>query len=213
MKKANRPIESPDLPQQLETTELNTLEDASEIEMVQIDIIAPGIEAEHVRFQESYIKGVHFDAAKLPHSSWVDVIFENCDLSNVKLTNTQMNRVEFRNCKLVGTDFDRADLRDVRMIDCQAPYTLFNLTNMQDVAFSDCLLKSANFIESEFFNVQFGSSTIDDVQFTGTSLKDVDLSNCELRQIHIQKEDIEGAIVSADQAISLIELFGVTVKD
>ncbi|MFC0015418.1 MULTISPECIES: pentapeptide repeat-containing protein [Allobacillus] len=213
MKKRNRPIESPDLPKQLETTNMSTLEDASEIEMLRVESVAPGLEAEHVRFREVYIKGVHFDYAKLPHSSWVDVTFENCDLSNVKLTNVQMNRVEFRNCKLVGTDFDRADLRDVRMIDCQAPYTLFNLANMQDVSFNDCLLKSANFIESEFFNVQFGSSTIDDVQFTGTSLKDVDLSNCELRQIHIQKEDIQGAIVSAEQAISLIELFGVTVKD
>ena len=213
MQKNNRPIEKPDLPNQLDQKGLDTIESHSLIEMTQIHLITESVTAEHVRFREVHLKGVHFDEVNLPFSSWVDVIFENCDLSNIEMNEARMNRVEFRNCKLAGTNFDRAELQDVQFINCQAPYALYNLAKLNDVRFTDCLLKSANFIDANFSNVQFGKSTIDGVQFTGTSLKNVDLSECELRQIHMEKEDLQGAIVSADQAVSLIELFGVRVKD
>ncbi|MBU6081269.1 pentapeptide repeat-containing protein [Allobacillus halotolerans] len=213
MRNKDRRIEQPDLPEKLDQRELTTIEEHSLIETAQIRSIAGPVTANHVRFREVHLKGIHFDEVNLPSSSWVDVIFENCDLSNIEMNEARMNRVEFRNCKLAGTNFDRAELQDVRFVNCQAPYALFNLAKMYDVRFNDCLLKSANFIDANFSNVQFGKSIMDDVQFTGTSLKNVDLSECELRQIHVEKEDLQGAIVSADQAVSLIELFGVHVKD
>lgn len=212
MKKKIRAIHSPDLPEDLETLEINELEDGAVYEIGRIESAIGTMSAKNIQFSEVHVKGVNFGESHLPFSSWVDVVFEKCDLSNVKLNGARFNRVEFRECKLVGTDFDEAVMRDVQFIDCPAPYSLFNLTELCDVRFDLCLLKEANFIGAALDNVQFGTSTIQEVQFSDTSLKNVDLSQCQFTFIHIKEDDLRGAIISPEQAASLIEVFGLIVK-
>jgi uncharacterized protein YjbI with pentapeptide repeats len=212
LKKKIRIIHSPDLPGDLETLEINELSDGSSYELGRIESSIGKMNAKNVQFSEVHIKGVNFEESHLPFSSWADVIFEKCDLSNVKLNGGRFNRVEFRECKLVGADFEEAVMRDVQFIDCPAPYSLFSLTELMDVRFTNCLLKEANFIEATLDNLQFGNSTIQEVQFSGTSLKSVDLSECQFTYFHVKEEDLRGAIISPEQAAALIEVFGLEVK-
>lgn len=212
MNKEKRKIQTPDLPENLESLVISHVTNRSSYEMGRIESLMGPVEAKHVRFDEIHVKNVNFEEAYLPFSSWTDVLFERCDLSNVDFSGGQFNRIEFRECKLAGTNFDEAVMRDVQWTDCQAPYSLFNLTELQDVRFDGCLLKGANFFEATVDNFQLGTSTIEDVQFTGTSLKNVDLSSCQFTHIHASEPDLRGAIISPEQAISFIELFGLKVK-
>ncbi|WNB93814.1 pentapeptide repeat-containing protein [Bacillus sp. NEB1478] len=212
LKNKIRAINKPDLPFHLDILEIDKVMDGSSYEMGKLESTNGTMNAKNVRFSEVHIKGVNFGEGQLPFSTWLDVIFEKCDLSNVKLKGARFNRVEFRECKLVGVDFDEAIMRDVQFIDCPAPYSLFNLTDLGDVRFDDCLLKEANFIEATFDNVQFGASAIQEVQFSDTSLRNVDLSQCQFTFIHVKEDDLRGAIISPEQAITLIEVFGLEVK-
>ncbi|MDR7072436.1 pentapeptide repeat-containing protein [Fictibacillus barbaricus] len=212
MKKKTRTINKPDLPENLEILEIDEVVNGSSYEMGRLESAIGTANAKNVRFSEVYVKGVNFEQTQLPFSTWIDVIFEKCDLSNVKLNGARFNRVEFRECKMAGTDFDDSVMHDVQFIDCQAPYSLFNLTELRDVKFDHCLLKEANFIESTLENVQLGNSTIQEVQFSDTALKNVDLSSCQFTFIHVKEDDLRGAIISPEQAITLIEVFGLEVN-
>lgn len=212
MKKKNREIQKPDLPQNLETLSIKDMANHSSFEMGRIESTIGPIHAKHVRFSEIHVKNVVFEETHLPYSSWMDVIFEKCDLSNVDFSGAKFIRVEFKDCKMRGANFDNVVMRDVSWMNCQAPYSRFSLTEMKDVRFDNCLLTGSNFLDASVDNLQLGATTIEDVQFTGTSLKNVDLSECQYTYIHVQEDDLRGAIVSPEQAISLIEVFGVKVK-
>ncbi|MBO0995749.1 pentapeptide repeat-containing protein [Bacillus sp. SD088] len=208
-----RKIQSPDLPQILNSLAIDKIEDRSTYELGRLEAFPASIHAEHVRFQEIHLKGVDFDNIQLPSSSWVDVVFENCDLTNLDFRMARFTRVEFIDCKLVGVNCDQANFNDVLFRQCQAPYSLFNLSTFQDVCFDECLLKGANFIDASLEFLDFTNSVIEDVQFTGTSLSNIDLSQCEFSLIHADEHDLRGAIISPEQAIGFIEVFGLKVKD
>lgn len=212
MKKKNNAIQTPDMPEDLEPLIINEMTHQSAYEMGRVETSIGPVQAEHVRFNEIHMKGVIFAETHLPFSSWTDVLFEECDLSHVTFNRAQFNRVTFRDCKLAGTNFDESMMRDVQWSGCQAPYSLFNLTELQDVRFDDCFLKGANFFEANVDNIQLGASMIEDVQFTGTSLENVDLSRCPFTHIHASEQDLRGAVISSEQALSFIELFGLKVK-
>ncbi|WP_010531423.1 pentapeptide repeat-containing protein [Lentibacillus jeotgali] len=212
MKKKNRCIQKPDLPGQLDIIKTDKLTDQMFYEMGTIRTAIGPVHAEHVRFDQIHFKGVAFTDTELPFSQWLDVTFDNCDLSGVRLNGARFKRVEFRNCKLTGTDFDQAVMQDVTWTDCQAPYILCNLTELRDVQFDNCLLKGANFIDAAQDNLLLGTSVIEDVQFTGTSLKHVDLSRCKFTHLHIDGEGLRGAVIAPEQAAQFIEAFGVKVK-
>ncbi|WP_062104490.1 pentapeptide repeat-containing protein [Bacillus niameyensis] len=212
MKKKMREIHRPDLSENMKIRLLDEVTDRSSHEFGKIESNIGPVHAEHVHFIEIHFNGVSFEQCQLPFSSWVDVIFENCDLSNIDLKKAQFTRVEFRKCKLAGTNFDQAMMRDVQFSHCEAPYALFNLAEVQDVLFNASLLKGANFIDAHFNNVQFHNSNIQDVQFTGTSLRNIDLSLCQFDYIHADERDLRGAIIAPEQALSFIELFGLKVK-
>ena len=42
-----------------------------------------------------------------------DIIFENCDLSNINFPYSSLYRVEFINCKLTGCNFNDSTLKSV----------------------------------------------------------------------------------------------------
>jgi len=212
MNKKNRLIQKPDLPERPEPIKIDQLTDRSFYEMVTVNNGIDPVYAEHVRFDQIHFNNVTFTETELPFSQWLDVIFDNCDLSGAKLNGARLNRVEFRNCKLSGTNFDRAVMQDVTWKDCQAPYILCYLTNLRDVQFDNCLLKGANFIDVSQDNLQFGNSDIEDVQFTGTSLRNVDLSRSRFNHLHLDEEELRGAVIAPEQAAGFIEVFGVIVK-
>ena len=54
----------------------------------------------------SKFEGITFKTDSVLSLSLDDVIFINCDLSNIKFIDLSAYRVEFINCKLVGTNFN-----------------------------------------------------------------------------------------------------------
>ena len=51
--------------------------------------------------------------SKIENVSLMDVIFNDCDLSNVNFDNEYLTRVIFNNCKLSGTSFINSNLEDI----------------------------------------------------------------------------------------------------
>ena len=61
-------------------------------------------------------------------------------------------------------------------------------------------------------NIYFNNANLRQAQFFKTSLKNIDLSNSQIEGIAISLEDIKGAIIDQIQAIDLLYLIGVKIK-
>ena len=62
-------------------------------------------------------------------------------------------------------------------------------------------------------NVHFKKADLTQAQFFKTSLKDIDLSDANIDGIAISIEDIKGAIIDQMQALDLLYLIGVKIKN
>ena len=78
-------------------------------------------------------------------------------------------------------------------------------------------IRDTYFKEVEFKNgVEFNSNNLNDVSIIKTSLKDINLSNNKLGKLtfsKIEKNELDGVVVSTHQALELLSLFGIKVKD
>jgi uncharacterized protein YjbI with pentapeptide repeats len=78
--------------------------------------------------------------------------------------------------------------------------------------FSSCQLQYVDFHRSEFSKVEFKDTDIAQSQFYNTKLKGIDFTSCNIDGLAAGIEDVNGAIISHAQAISLITLLGVVLK-
>ena len=151
--------------------------------------------------------------SKLEKVSFMDAIFDNCNFSNSSFQGSSFVRCEFINCKLSGCDFTESIQNNVVFTETNASYSNFSLSRLQNVVFENTVLRNAYFQEDIFKNVYFEKADLVQSQIFKTSLKDIDLSNSFIDGIVVSMEDIKGAIINEYQAIDLINLLGVKIKE
>ena len=61
-------------------------------------------------------------------------------------------------------------------------------------------------------NIIYNKADLAQAQIFKTSLKDIDLSNSNIEGIAVSIEDIKGAIINQFQAIDIMYLLGVKIK-
>ncbi|MBY0014427.1 pentapeptide repeat-containing protein [Paenibacillus typhae] len=169
-------------------------------------------EAEKVSFDKVLFKNVIISESSLRAIELTDVIFENCDLSNVNFSEAFIHRTEFRQCKMIGTDFTRARFQNVSVINSLCDFASFRFSKLKLTAFGQCSLNSADYYQADFQKVAFEDCKIDQAVMAGVRLKDTDLSSCEFTGLLVDLEDLPGCIISADQAASFAGLLGLVIK-
>jgi len=145
-------------------------------------------------------------------TTFVDCVFEQCDLSNLPLSECLFYRVRFENCKGTGSILRKSKFKAVEFIRCIFSLADFSESNFENVRFID-----SNFSESAFQSLNqsgFVTQKIDfsEADFYGTSLNGMDLSGCQLDHVRLSPEKLKGLSVDPQQAIALVGLLGVKVK-
>jgi len=176
------------------------------------DTVIDNQEASKVSFDQVIFKNVTILESSLTGIELMDVIFERCDLSNVDFTNAIIHRTEFRSCKLIGTDFTRGRFQNVRVVDCIGDFSTFRLANLKQVSFENSSLTSSDYYEANFQKVNFSECKIDQATLSGTKLNGIDLSDCDFSGLIVDIQDLQGCIISAQQAASFVGLMGLVIK-
>ncbi len=196
------------LPQQV-----HTLQSKEEISHCLIsDSLIEYQEADRVSFDKVIFRNVTIAESTLHAIELTDVIFENCDLSNVNFSDAFVHRTEFRNCKLIGTDFSRGRFQNVRMVDCIGDFASFRFGKLKGTVFTNCRLVSSDYYQAVLTHVEFLECDIDQATLAGCRLKEIDLSDCSFTGVHVDIEDLAGCIISAEQAASFAGLLGLVIK-
>lgn len=139
--------------------------------------------------------------------------FENCDLSNVTFKKCGFHRVIFNNCRLMGTNFIECNLKYVTISDTKADYLNISGSKLNEVYFMDSMLENSFFDDTSLNKHKFLNCDLISASFIHTSLKDVDLSNSQIGFLKIATKDLKGAIISPYQAIDLMGIIGVKIKE
>ena len=91
-------------------------------------------------------------------------------------------------------------------------YANISMSNLRGLFFNNTSIRSGSLQENKVKNINFKEADLTGTQFFKTSLKNIDLSNSQIEGIAISLEDIKGAIIDQIQAIDLLYLIGVKIK-
>ena len=176
-------------------------EEKSEIELYDIDF-------EYCEFNK-----VTIISSKIEKATFKDVIFYNCNFANTSFMNSTFIRCEFNNCKIEGANFAESIVHNVAFIGTNAKYINLSLASLEKVIFEDTVLRNSYFQENKLKNVYFKKADLSQAQFFKTSLKDIDISDANIEGIAIPIEDIKGATIDQMQALDLLYLIGVKIRN
>lgn len=157
----------------------------------------------HMLFQDCLFKSAQL----------TDVRFENCDLSNISFAGSTFYRVEFIACKLLGTNFSETTLSHVLMKGCNGQYINLAMSKMRTACFADSDFRNGSFNDSKLMPAAFEGCQLIEADFSHTSLKGIDLRTSRISGIQLNLPDLKGAVVSSLQAMDLLPLLGVSIKD
>lgn len=145
-----------------------------------------------------------------------DVVFSYCDLSNIQFTGSSFHRVEFIGCKLTGTVFADATFHQVSFKECRGEYINLSGSKQRYVYYLSNNLRGGAFDNCNWTNICFESCNLIEAEFYHTPLKDIDLSDSEIAGLRINAipwTELRGVEVTSLQALDLVHLLGIKVKD
>lgn len=142
-----------------------------------------------------------------------DVRFVNCDLSNLSFAESSFYRAEFISCKLVGTNLSETTFNHVWMDDCNGQYINLSVSKMNQVRFSRCDFQNGTFTNCKPGLFEFDDCRLVEADFSHTALRGVDLRTSRIEGIQVSIPDLRGAVINYAQAMDLMPLLGVVIKD
>lgn len=168
----------------------------------------PYLSINNCTFSHMLFQDCQFKSAQL-----TDVRFENCDLSNISFAGSTFYRVEFIACKLLGTNLSETTLNHVLVKGCSAQYVNFAMSKMRTACLADSDFRNGSFNDCKLIPAALEGCQLMEADFSHTSLKGVDLRTSRIAGILLNVADLRGAIVSSLQAMDLLHLLGVSIKD
>lgn len=212
MKKTKRL--TPILPKELETRSFTEALDDHYISNCRISAETIDFNTEEaLHIDRVVFENVTFLETSWPRSEFVDVVFLNCDLSNMDMSRAVFHRTEFRNSKLMGTNFAEAGIRHTLFEECTLNYAAFGFTLCNTVSFVSSTMRFADFYEMELKSSEFQLCDLNDINFTQTSLNGIDLSTNTFESVQVSIDKLQGCTVSTDQAIAFARQMGMIIAN
>lgn len=212
----------PDLPEDL--TRVDSLTDALRASLRDMDDIE-GIHFACVTFGEIAVRRASFRGCVFekctfdPSCEWQradfqDCAFHGCDFAAMQLTGASIHRVSFSDCRGVGAYLTDATLRNVRFDNCQMAYANFGSARLKAVRMAGCDVSHASFGYAVFEHMAWDACRLSGAEFFGTKLSGIDLRTNTIDGIVLgDRSELQGAIVTSMQALSLSYLLGIVVED
>lgn len=165
-----------------------------------------------------YFEKICFTDFNFRNISCYDVVFKNCDFSNVvwntnaEFAGPYLHKVTFDNCKMVGTDFGMTTIKKVAFQNCVGRYVNFSFVTMKEVKIISCSFQNMILQDSNCKKLVLQDNELLDLELLHTSLKDVDMTSNHMEGLKTDLESIRGMIVNPEQALQLSGLLGIIVK-
>lgn len=160
---------------------------------------------------------VYFINTSFADLSWrgmdlVDVVFEKCDFSNANVSDAVIHRSRFISCKFVGTNFSGSTIRHTTFEGCLLDFSTFGFSDIKNTRFSSSSLRQTEFYECKTKHLFFEDNQMEQANLAGTNLNGVDLSTNTFESLTVSRDQLEGCIISEEQAVGFVKMLGMIVK-
>ncbi len=213
----NSGVQGPRLPKDMERTQLEMIAEQTEISRVLLancdfsdlhGINKPGVVFDQVHCWH----GVFFQA-RLAGMHLSDCLLERCDFSAVEWEKACLRRVEFLGCRLLGTNLAEATFDDVAFNGCTADGAVFAMARFRSARFERCRMHGATFEGADLCGVVFHECDLAHADLRGAKLQGADFSTSKIDGANLACSDLEGAIINPHQAVQVVGLLGIIVKN
>jgi uncharacterized protein YjbI with pentapeptide repeats len=167
-------------------------------------------------------KRVVFDAVVFNHcdindnhfvrSEFIDCIFNHCTFTNNRCEDSSFIRCIWNESKLDGTHFINSHLEHILLSHSTGRYLDIADSKLNIIEMIDSHLKESTWFQNKISHLKLKNVSLEKADFYKTSINKVDLSTTEISGMHIELDDIKGAIIDASQAPLLCQLIGVKIK-
>jgi len=173
------------------------------------------VSLKHLDVHQSRFMSIQFDHCDFEKASFVDCIFERCDLSNSKFKAAYFERCAFIECKAIGCDLSSSSMKHIHYRESNLKYTFFEQSHVEYSRFDHCELTEASFAGVIFKQMEMLESRFIRNNFFKTSLQQIDFTSCDFIAPVVSDQQIElkGIIVNSMQALDLVSLWGITIKE
>lgn len=167
-----------------------------------------------IEINKSIFDNCTLHACNFRKASFIDVVFQTCDLSNTEFQNAYFERCRFISCKCLGVNMSDTVIKKTVFEESNLQYSYFDRSRMTDVVFEEIDFTEASMAEATLKKFQPNKSKFLKNNFHRTLLATVDFTNSELAAPIVSSPPVElkGATIDMFQAANLIGLWGIIVK-
>lgn len=201
----------PQLPRELNPLNIGALNDDDSFSDCLIEHCALSGGANRLNIERAKICGIRF-AMPLHAAEFEDVAFENCDLSNVDLSDSILLRVSFSNCRMTGVNFSGAAFKNAIFENSMLCYADFHFSRFEKAVFSHCNCKESDFAQANLSKFQFRDTDLQKAQMSGTPLSGIDFTSCDINGLGARPENLRGAVFSPEQAVTAAKVLGIIIR-
>lgn len=209
-----RMIHPPRLPKPMPAGEPEPLAEHTQIyQSVLTGLDYNGFTAGGLILEQVKARKVQLMRSKLPGLRIVDSILEMCEVSGSQWETGFFRRVVFKDCRLLGAQLLDAIFEDVEFINCQAESLAVVSAKFKNCRFQKCELTKAIFDSADASKVVFDRCNLTSANFHLAKLKDTDFRTSDIGGLQVGVTEMQGAIIAPHQALQVIGLLGVAVRD
>jgi uncharacterized protein YjbI with pentapeptide repeats len=209
-----RSAQTPRLPRHLPVEVIETLEDHAEYSSISASRCKLADQAAaHVLFEQVHFRRASFNRTRLTGLRMFDIRAEASDLSGAVWEQARLRRVEFAGCRLLGVQWLEAELEDALFKDCNLEEAVFASATFKSARFENCLLRGVSFEEANLAEAVFFHCDLADADLRGADLHGADFRGSVINGLQVGAGELQGAIIDSTQAIQVVTLLGVIVKD
>lgn len=171
--------------------------------------------AESATFDTVLFRGCEFDGVDFSGCTFRDVRFEGCRFTRCSMERAWLSRCDILSCSAPGLNLLQARLSSVLFEETDLSYANLSETSIDRVAIRASRLREAAMQAVKAKRLVFSDSDLTRLDVFGTKLAGIDLSTCafEAPVLSADYRELRGAVVSAEQALSLSTLLGFVIAE
>ncbi len=187
-----------------------------------------GLDARGVHFMDCSLQATRWAKANLAESVWqgckagqadfrqvdlTDARFSQCDLNNTSWLRAKLAATRFEASKLTGAGFGGAETLGLVLVECllvgaDLRGLSFRKQRLEQLQMADADVSGCDFRDAVFKGGSLRNAHLKNAQFAGADVRSVDLGGLSLNDL---VQSFKGAVISHDQAATLVEALGVRV--
>lgn len=140
-------------------------------------------------------------------------ILETVDAANAVMEESSWQTVRILESRWTGAQANFGLMADVTFDQCQMNHVQIQESTLKSTKFENCDLRGAYFNGSKMQGTVFVGSNLTGADFSRADIAKCDMRRAIIEEIRIAPEQLQGVIVTPDQALYLARLLGLDVRE